>query len=175
MLKQILLLALVIPSLSFAAPQQFKDITSLMNEYNDYSPDIGDFKVLSANPLKIQISPKVMSGETDESIRMASYKASVYAAYRTLLQTPAKSVSITVVPLSFDLSNHKKTYLTGKQYSFSLTKEQALKKAGRAGGTNNPDEIIGSDGYEWTNSFNSCCYLEAGNPGLEKFVKELIK
>lgn len=166
---------LILSFVSIASPQQFKDVTALMSEYNDYSPDIGAFKILSEKPLKIQISPKVMKGESDESIKLASYKASVYAAYRTLLQTPAKSVSITVVPLSFDLSKHEKSYLTGEKFSFSLTKEQALKKAGRAGGTNSPDEIIGADGYEWTDNFNSCCYLEAGSPGLEKFVKDLIK
>jgi len=175
MIKRFSLCLVFLPFVSVASPQQFKNVATLMSEYNDYSPDIGAFKVLSEEPLKIQISPKVMKGENDESIKMASYKASVYAAYRTLLQTPAKSVSITVVPLSFDLSKHEKSYLTGQKLSFSLTKEQALKIAGRAGGTNSPDKIIGSDGYEWTDSFNSCCYLEAGNPGLEKFVKDLIK
>lgn len=175
MLKKTLLFAMIIPSLSFATPQQFNDITSLMSEYNDYSPDIGTFKVLSEKPLKIQISPKVMQGDSDETVRLASYRASVYAAYRTLLQTPADKVSVTVLPLFFDLSKHEKRYLTKQQFSFSISKDKALKLAEKAGGTGTPEEIIGSDGYEWSNNFSACCYNESGKPGLSVFAKELIK
>lgn len=174
MFKKIALLALFIPTASIAAPQHFSDVTSLMSEYNDYSPDIGTFKVLSEKPLKIQISPKVLSGDSDESIKLNIYKASVYAAYRTLLQTSSDKVNVTVVPLFFDSAKHEKKYLTAQKISFSLTKEKALQLAGKAGGTDSPDAIISDDG-EWTNNFSACCYRETGKPGLVAFAKELMK
>lgn len=175
MLRIVTVLFVSLPMIVAAAPQQFKTVTALMDEYNDYSNDSGTFKVISKAPLKIQISPKVFSGDSDKAIEVVSYKASVYAAYRTLLQTPAKAVNVTVVPLSFDLSKQKKFYLEDKQYSFSITKEKALKLAHSFAGTANPDEIIGSDGYEWTDNFSSCCYLESGHPGVVKFARQFIK
>lgn len=175
MLRIVSIIFMALPMIAAAAPQQFKTVTALMDEYNDYSTDAGTFKVISKVPLKIQISPKVFSGDSDKAIEVASYKASVYAAYRTLLQTPAKEVNITIVPLSFNLSKQEKSYLKDKQYSFSLTKEKALKLAHSFAGTANPDEIIGNDGYEWTDNFSSCCYLESGHPGVVKFAHQFIK
>lgn len=175
MLRILTAFFIALPVIAAAAPQQFKTVTALMDEYNDYSNDAGTFKVISEAPLKIQISPKVFSGDSDTTIEVASYKASVYAAYRTLLQTPAKEVNVTIVPLSFDLSKHEKRYLKDKKFSFTVTKEKVFKLAHSFAGTANPDEIIGSDGYEWADNFSSCCYLESGHPGVVKFAHQLIK
>ena len=174
MLKRLFILSFI-PFFVAAEPTQFKDVTSLMTEYNDYSPDIGAFKVLSNNPLKIQISPKIIAGESAESIRLASYKASVYAAYRTLLQTPANKVEVTVLPLSFDLSTSEKSYLKDYKFSFSLTKAEALELTEKTSGIKSANQIIDKDGYEWTAAFESCCYRESGKPGLIYFVNEMTK
>lgn len=157
----------------YAAPQQFKNTLSLMNEYNDYPPDIGAFKVVSDSPLSVQISPKVWATDSDEYISSNADKAAIYAAYRTLLQTPASKVRVTVIPLSIDVDKGTKTYLDKMKFTFSISKKTAIQLAEKYSGITNPEELIQSDGYEWAEKFSACCVLETGKPGRQAFVAEL--
>ena len=56
----------------FAAPEQYKSVSELMDDYNDYSSynvkgvEYPAFKVLAQNPLHIQISPSIYSKDSKE-------------------------------------------------------------------------------------------------------------
>lgn len=158
---------------SHAAPQHFDNTLKLMDEYNDYAPDIGAFKILSNDPLAIQISPKVLPSDSNDYISSNSDKAAIYAAYRTLLQTPAIKVRVTVIPLSIDVDKGTKTYLDKMKFTFSISKSAAIQLAKKYSGITNPEELIQSDGYEWAENFSACCVLESGKPGRHAFVAEL--
>lgn len=167
-------------SISMAAPQQFKDVTSMMHEFNDYPSDIGAFKIIREKPLSIQISPKVLSTESWESIQSRVRQAAVYGAYRTLLQTPEESVSVTVIPLSFhttihqDTIMHQKTYLKEHELNFRITRIEALKLAYKYSGIASASELIQSNGYRWADSFSKCCYAIDMTSIFHKFFTELI-
>lgn len=161
-----------------AAPEQYKSISKLMDDYNDYSSysvkgvEYPAFKVLAQNPLHIQISPSIYSKDSKE-IKYESDKASVYAVYRTLFQTPAKSVKVTVLPLSIDLQTKKFEYLTAEKFDFSITRKQAENLLRKYGNIRNPDQLMTASG-SWSDNFKNCCYLEEGKPGLTKFAQDLI-
>ena len=162
-----------------AAPEQFKSISNLIEEYNDYptyqmnGKDVPSFKVISGQPLHIQISPRTLPGYTSKSIQHDSEKAAVYAAYRTLFQTPAESVKVTVIPLLLDVSTSDFKYLTEYKFDFSITKKQASNHLRRSGNILNSDQLM-TDNGDWSDQFEKCCYSEEGQPGLAKFTNTLI-
>ncbi|WP_133522567.1 hypothetical protein [Buttiauxella sp. JUb87] len=166
-------MALTIPVFVFAAPKQFENVTTMMDEYNDYPSDFGAFKVLKEKPLSIQISPKVMNGDSEESIINASNKAAVYGAYRILLQTPNDSVAIKVIPLSINMQTMNKEYLEAYKFSFKINRVQAMALAKKNSGISKTNLLIGEDGYEWNGKFKECCFTDTGTPGLNQFVKDL--
>ncbi|QSD86498.1 hypothetical protein JMM80_21675 [Serratia marcescens] len=164
---------------AIAAPEQFKNINDLMENYNDYptytvdGKDFPSFKVLSEKPLHIQISPRTLSGSSTKDIKYESDKAAIYAAYRTLYQTPADRVKVTVLPISITPQPRKIEYMTEDKYDFSITKKQAINLLRKHGNILNEDQLMSANG-EWSKAFEKCCYLEEGKPGLSIFAKELI-
>ncbi|HAU5500811.1 TPA: hypothetical protein JD203_02855 [Cronobacter sakazakii] len=162
-----------------AAPEQFKNIDALMENYNDYPTYTVDgqsfpsFKVLSETPLHVQISPRTLSGSSTQDIKYEANKAAVYAAYRTLYQTPSESVKVTVLPISITPQPRKIEYLGQQKYDFTVTKKQAINLLRKYSSISNADQLMSADG-EWSPDFENCCYLEEGKPGLAKFAKDLI-
>lgn len=176
------LISILLISSSFtalAAPEQYKNITELMDSYNDYptynidGTDYQSYKVLTYKPLHIQISPRTLSGSTEQDIKNESGKAAIYATFRTLFQTPADSVKVTVIPLSITPQPTKIEYLNAEKFTFSINKKQAINVLRKNSSIVNPDKIM-SDNGDWSKSFEQCCYLQAGNPGSSKFAQDLI-
>ncbi|NBJ29628.1 hypothetical protein HG548_18475 [Citrobacter sp. DNRA3] len=179
-MKKLVLTILALSSFTAsAAPEQFKNISELMDKYNDYptynldGKEFASFKVLSQKPLHIQISPRTLAGSTDKDIKYESDKASVYAAYRTLFQTPAESVTVTVLPLSITPQPRKIEYLAAKKFDYKITKKQASNLLSKNCGIVNSEQLMRDDG-EWSEAFEKSCYMEDGKPGLSKFTRALI-
>jgi hypothetical protein len=158
---------------AWAAPEMFKDSMIMMESHNDYPPENGSYKILSKKPLHIQISPTIFKGDVERNINYEANKAAVYAAYRVLFQTPANSIKVTVLPRELDLQKHKYTPEPKYGFTFSLSREKALKLSSQYAGIDNSDDLFQSDGYQWAESFRACCYSDRGNPGLAAFVQEL--
>ncbi|MDK1034755.1 hypothetical protein QMS71_09410 [Cronobacter sakazakii] len=164
---------------AIAAPEQFKNINELMENYNDYPTynvdgnDFPSFNVVSQKPLHIQISPQTLSGSSAQEVKYESDKAAIYAAYRTLYQTPAERVKITVLPISITPQPRKVEYIEEGKYDFNITKKQAINLLRKHSNILNADQLMSADG-EWSTAFEKCCYLEEGKPGLSIFAKELI-
>lgn len=158
---------------AWAAPEMFKDSKIMMESNNDYPPENGSYKILSKKPLHVQIFPTIFKGDVEKNINYEVNKAAVYVAYRVLFQTPADAVKVTVMPRELNLQNHKYTPAPTYAFTFSLSKERALKISSQYAGIDNSDDLFQSDGYQWAESFRSCCYSDRGNPGLTAFAQEL--
>lgn len=176
-MRYLTLVALTLVSYSaVAALEQFKSVTQLMDSYQDFRDykDHPGFKVLSEKPLHIQVSPAVFEKSSAQQIKADIEKASVYAAYRSLYQTPATSIKITVIPLSMNLDTHEMKYLTSERIDFTATKKQVISLAKQYGNITNEEDVITASG-DWAPKFQNCCYLESGKPGVAFFSKELTK
>ncbi|MGL5345428.1 MAG: hypothetical protein ACRC9O_12800 [Plesiomonas sp.] len=164
---------------ALAAPTQYKNISELMDEYNDYPTytaegvEYPSFKVLSDKPLHIQISPRAMTGNNPDGLKYDSEKAAVYAVYRTLYQTPAQRVTVTVLPLFINTNTRGMEYLPSEKIEFSINKKQAANLAFEYGGIRNPDQLITSSG-NWSEQFEKCCYFDGDNSRLSKFTQALV-
>lgn len=175
-MRYLTLMVLTLSSFSaLAAPEQFKSVAELMDSYQDFKDykDYPAFKVLSEKPLHIQVSPPVLEKSSAEQIKVDIEKASVYAVYRSLYQTPATSIKVTVIPLSMNLDTHEMKYLDAERIDFTATKKQAVSLAKQYGNINNEEDVITASG-DWAPKFQSCCYLESGKPGVAVFSKHLI-
>lgn len=175
-MRYLTLVALAVASFSAAAaPEQFKSVAQLMGSYQDFRDykDYPGFKVLSEKPLHIQVSPAVLENSSAEQIKTDIQKASVYAVYRSLYQTPATSIKVTVIPLSINLDTHEMKYLKSELIDFTTTKKQAVILAKKYGNITNEEDVITASG-DWAQKFQNCCYLESGKPGVAVFSKELI-
>lgn len=175
-MRYLALVSLAVASFSAtAAPEQFKSVAQLMDSYQDFRDykDHPGFKVLSDKPLHIQVSPVVSEKNSVEEIKTAIEKASVYAAYRSLYQTPATSIKVTVLPLSINMDTLEMKYLKTGKIDFTATKKQTVSLAKQYGNITNEDDIITASG-DWAPKFQSCCYLESGKPGVAVFSKQLI-
>lgn len=175
-MRYITLVALAVASFSAAAaPEQFKSVAQLMDSYQDFRDykDHPGFKVLSEKPLHIQVSPAVFEKSSVEQIKTAIEKASVYAAYRSLYQTPATSIKVTVLPLSINMDTLEMKYLQSGKIDFTATKKQAVNLVKQYGNITNEEDVITASG-DWTPKFQNCCYLESGKPGVAAFSKQLI-
>jgi len=158
---------------AWAAPEMFKDSKAMMEDHNDYPPENGSYKVLSKKPLHVQILPTIFKGDVERNIKYEANKAAVYAAYRVLFQTPANTIKVTVLPRELDVQTHKYTPAPKYAFTFSLSREKALKLSSQYAGIDNSDDLFQNDGYQWAESFRACCYSDRGNPGLAAFVQEL--
>lgn len=168
-------------SISFAilaGPVQYQNISKLMDDYDDYSyynvkgVEYPRVKVLAEKPLHIQISPESLF-QDPKQIKYVSDQTAVYAAYRTLFQTPAKNVKVSVLPLSINFKTKKIECLAAEKFDFFVTRKQAENILRKHGNIRNPDELMAPSG-RWSDNFKNCCYLEEGKPGLKIFAKDLI-
>lgn len=176
-MRYLALVALTLASFSaVAAPEQFQSVAQLMDSYQDFRDykDHPGFKVLSEKPLHIQVSPAVFEKSSAKKIKADIEKASVYAVYRSLYQTPASNIKVTVIPLSMNLDTHEMKYLKSERIDFTATKKQAVSLAKKFGNISNEEDVITASG-NWAPKFQNCCYLESGKPGVAVFSKELTK
>lgn len=174
-MRHFILIALAAASFSaIAEPEQFKSVAQLMDAYQDFKDykSYPGFKVVSENPLHIQVSPAVFEKSSTEEIKTAIEKASVYSAYRTLYQTPATSIKVTVLPLSINMDTLEMKYLKSEKIVFTTTKTQAISLAKKYGNITNDEDVI-TDSGDWATKFQDCCYLEHGKPGIAVFFKQL--
>lgn len=169
MSKKLLVALFFISTSVFSAPKQFDDISTLISDLNDYPTERGQFKIIKEKPLSIQISPEIFQGDSKGVIDALSNKAAIYATYRTLFQTPATSVNVTVIPVAVDFKTNKKVYLDNQKISFKIDREKALAIAKKFSDIKSADDIM--DGNTWNESFQRCCYLPEGNPGNAKIIK----
>lgn len=174
-MRYLTLIALSLASFSaLAVPEQFKSVADLMDSYQDFRDykDHPGFKVLSEKPLHIQVSPAVFEKSSAQQIKTDIEKASVYAVYRSVYQTPATSIKVTVIPLLMNLDTHEMKYLISEKIDFTATKKQAASLAKKYGNITNDEDVITASG-DWAPKFQNCCYLESGKPGVAVFSKEL--
>ncbi|GAB2927887.1 hypothetical protein [Hafnia psychrotolerans] len=157
--------------------KRFSDITTMMADFNDYPPENGAFKILSTAPLTIQLSPRI----TVEDLQQPEYmieglqRAAVYGVYRTFIHTSNDSISVVVMPLLIDAKNKKQRFMNEYTLKVTSTRAKALTLAKKYSGVSTFDNLVKTDGYQWVDSFASCCYWNMKTSSHDEFFSELIK
>lgn len=99
----------------------FKDFADMQEAFNDYT----DHKIISADPLKIELYSVVVPTDLPRNITYAQNRAIIYGVYKTFMHTNADKVTII---------SHLKAYSTdkpanepvGTPISVTTTRDKAL-------------------------------------------------
>lgn len=164
-----LLAALLACSLGpLAAHAQFKgSIEQVMEEMGDFSADNKTFEVISAKPLHIRLSPRVMTPNATEQAREEVARAAVYGVYRTFIHTDQPQVQVTVKPLLVPGAK----LLDAPQAQVTVTRAKALQVAQKTLGVKTFKDLVDSDDT-WSDKMQNGRYFNR-KPGLQKVAQDL--
>ena len=72
-------------------PLHFATVGEMIEDLGDYAAENGTFKLLSTEPLKIQLAPSIVPGDLPENNAREIRRAALYAVSYTHLTLPTKA------------------------------------------------------------------------------------
>jgi len=157
-------------------PSLYPSVEAAFNDFSDYETDDGTLRILSKNPLHIQLSPQVLKNDRKDVIRVLNRKALLYGIYRTFIHTKADAVKVTALPMDHLTKDHLKEF----KETVQITRDKALKTAAKVLGVKSLNELVtdetpvGKIPDSWARVFENG-YTETGKPGIHAFIDELMK
>jgi len=145
-------------------PQHFATVEELVEDFADFSEENGTFKVLSSQPLHIQMAAQVVANDLPETVQTEVQRAALYGIYRTLIHTDAPSVHVTAVPMVVTLNPYSSRFLDSPKVDLEVTREQALQAAKKHAGADTLDELVAPDASmgiqldSWSKAFEPFYY-----------------
>jgi hypothetical protein len=172
-------------------PSQFATIKEVIDNFNDYRIKEGTFKIIKNQPLHIQLSPTILGsqeypdGSDDPAqIEEESKHTLVYGIYTAFIHTPVNQITVTSIPMVFNLDTRKHKYLPAYKKTLTISRDQALEKIQKfipvtSFAQLKTDETVpGIEGLiahdQWTKQFGEIYYNHTENPGLDNFFNELV-
>jgi hypothetical protein len=175
------LLLLVFPTLAYSAPpSKFGSVPEMIKGLKDYSTGNGTFKVLTKDPLHIQLSPIVVPGDFPEVVEAQVKRALIYGIYRSFVHTPVNRITVTAIPLERNPRTEGTRYLSAYKRTVTKTRSQALELVRHHLRVATFDALVTDERIgqfvvpdQWTRAFNRLYYQDQGAPGLTQFFSEL--
>jgi hypothetical protein len=127
----------------------YPTISAMIDSSGDYASDNGTFKIISENPLHIQISKIVMPDTPIDELKKGAMEGIVYIAYQAFASTGIKDITITAVPLIYDATNDKKLgFSEPARYTATISRDKAQEVMQKIVGITNFDDLLGYDAGE---------------------------
>lgn len=151
-----------------AHPLQFKTVNEMIEDRGDYSEENGSFKLVSAQPLKIQLAPSVVPGDLPENVQREIRRAALYGVYRTFTHTDADAVVVKVVPMQITINPYSSKLLSSPSIQISVTRAQAMQAAGQLVDANTSSDLVvpeaggGFQSDQWIPKFETLYIKDAG-------------
>lgn len=112
-------------------PLHFATVGEMIEDLGDYAAENGTFKLLSTEPLTIQLAPSIVPGDLPENNAREIRRAALYGVYRTLVHTDVDKVTSVAVPREVNIREQTSKVLSKPSLSITVTRAQALKAAGQ--------------------------------------------
>ncbi|MTB46053.1 hypothetical protein [Providencia sp. wls1950] len=139
-----------------------------MEYFSDFYPENNSLEIISESPLKIRLSSSAYEQDSQSLKETLTKRAVIYGIYRSLINTPNNSVTVT----SYLISDKKK--LSGSpEYTVTITKPQALEITKKYIPVNSLDDLI-DESCSFTDQFNELRFDDSGKKGFDKFFNELV-
>jgi hypothetical protein len=155
------------------AGTQFKTVAQMVESFGDYSEEGRTFKVLSKNPLHIQLSPVVVGTESPEMMQNVAKMAALYGLFRSFIHTPCEEITVTALPKTLVMGDGTAgNYL--KQYSFTVaaTRKTALGVLQSFFPGKTFTDLVDSQDQR-TKIFDAISYADQGSPGMDAVLERL--
>ncbi|MDR8014087.1 hypothetical protein [Ectopseudomonas guguanensis] len=107
-------------------PMKFATVTEMIDDKADFSEENGTFKVISSEPLHIQLATQVVANDLDEVKLAEVRRVALYGVYRTLIHTDAPSVRVSALPMEVTLNPYTARYLDSPKVEIAVTRDEAL-------------------------------------------------
>ena len=155
---------------------KFQDVVSLIEDFGDYSADAGTFKVISLEPLHIQVSPQVFPGDNTEVIKSLINRAVIYGVYRSYVHTPVEKITVTAIPAEVvDLQKREYKFLSQHEKTLSMTRQDAFHSIQKLIEVNSMEDLVVGTGVNpdsWTEAFTTLYYNDTQS-GIKVLVADL--
>ncbi|RTD94097.1 hypothetical protein EJO68_09820 [Variovorax atrisoli] len=164
-----------------AMPPVFADAKTAFDALGDYSPELGQVKILKPSPLHVQIkaeveaatvriSPSVMVEQTAEVL--------AYGLFRMFIHTKANEVTVTALPVLQTFSDKGSTekVLKDKSVQVRMTRAQAEQIARNVVGVQNLNDLVAKElvGWGWSKPMQMTLGQGRGSKGVDPtFLKAL--
>jgi hypothetical protein len=140
----------------------YPSITAMIDSAGDYASDNGTFKIISNDPLHIQISNIAMPSQSIDELKKTAMHGIVYVAYDAFASTNIKEITITSVPIVYDGATSKNLgFVESARYTATIKKERARKVMQQRIGTSYFDDLLGNGEF-----------LNSPSPAFEKLKSE---
>ena len=106
---------------------RYNSVLDMLIASSDYTEEAKTLKVLSNDPLHIQVAKETVDGDTKELINEIVKRNIVYVSLQAFAQTDIKSIKITSLPLKLKSDFTFDSYLDNYQITATITKEKADK------------------------------------------------
>lgn len=162
-------------------------VITALQALHDYSVEDGSLKLLSAQPLHIQLAPTFqsvdhgsLSAKERTQIETTLAQTLLYGVYRSFIHTTVPEITITAVPLVQDSTTGTKQYLQPLAQHIQVSREAALNATRRVLGIERFEDMITThwqNGIEsknqWSERFETGYYSDR-KPGLDVFITTLL-
>ena len=177
----ILAIILATSALSRGEATRYESVVKMIEDRNDYVEESGTFKVIKAEPLHIQLSPRDTKGTSEKVIRDEVKRAMIYGIFRTFIHTPQNKITVTVIPLEVGVPGPKKVYWNQYKTTLTVTREGALRAVRKFFPVGTYEELVAPKTIagltindEWSGDFSKCYWSDLGEPGIDAFYLELV-
>ena len=153
-------------------PMKFATVTEMIDDRADFSEEDGTFKVISAEPLHIQLAIQVVANDLDEVKLAEVRRVALYGVYRTLIHTDSPSVHVTALPMEVTLNPYSARYLDGPKVEIAVTRDEALRAVAGLIEVDTledlvtPDAVHGIQMDSWSKSFEPLYFKPEGQQAL---------
>ncbi len=156
-----------------AAHAQFKGtIEQVIEEIGDFSVDNKTFEVISAKPLHIRLSPRIMTANAPDQAKEEVLRAAVYGVYRTFIHTDQAQVQVTAQPLLLGANGQGAKLLSVPRATVTVTRDKALQVAKKTLGVKAFKELVDNSDDTWSEKMQNGRYV-GRKPGLQQLAQEL--
>lgn len=163
-------LSLVTAAAYAEEPQQFATVSEMIEDRADFSEELGTYKLISANPLHIQLAAQVVANDLPEVVLSEVQRAAIYGVYRTFIHTDADKVRVTAVPMEVTMNPWSGHILKSPVVDIEVTRAQSLKAVASkipASSLNDLVELT-SDSDSWSKPFAQLYFKPEGQAAIVK-------
>ncbi len=154
---------------------KFSSVIAMLESFRDYVSEYGTLKVLSEEPLHIQLSPRLIAGEESKVIGRMVDDAIIYGIYRSYVHTSIDSITVTVIPLELDMETRESLYLKNYIKTLSISREEAFSLIKKYLDIELFSDLILKKGglpNQWSFDFDSLIN-DSNNPKMKKLMMDL--
>jgi hypothetical protein len=153
-------------------PMKFATVTEMIDDRADFSEENGTFKVISTDPLHIQLATQVVANDLEEVKLAEVRRVALYGVYRTLIHTDAPSVRVSSLPMEVTLNPYTARYLEAPKVEIAVTRDEALRAVAGLFEVDTLEDLVTPDAAHgiqmdsWSKPFEALYFKPEGQQAL---------